>query len=283
MTHAISRRTMSGIVVLALMAAGLLFWGQPQSDAAPNSISLQEPLFFKSAEAATPKSITSVIADEAGISGYFQSSVPIDLDTIRGVYRTIETENEDYILGTVRINSYLEHYDTHVYIHRSGWMMAYYLKGDPVSKIVDIREYSTNTAEFSTLFENVLSKITGQAGIPFPGVTHYDFRYPNATHMMIIGEVNGSFNIMLPSTYGFFERSWAIYDGNGGNYRPLVVAIDGETIYTSPESGGWSGTSYGAVSAEKLAPDANHNVKIASGNGYGSEYFGALILVYRVP
>ncbi len=51
--------------------------------------------------------------------------------SVRNRFRTIEAETNDYIIGSVDLQDYPEQFDTHVYIHRDGWFMAYYLAADP--------------------------------------------------------------------------------------------------------------------------------------------------------
>ena len=67
--------------------------------------------------------------DEAGISAYFKSASPIALADVRGVFRVIEVETADYIIGSVPVPDYRGEYDAHVYVHREGWFVAYYLAG----------------------------------------------------------------------------------------------------------------------------------------------------------
>ena len=261
------RVLLSLLLGIAILGTAWIFYPSGNAASSPGSISLKAPEFMSAVHAAEANSITSVISDEAGISGYFQASGPIDLNAVRGVFLTIETETDEYILGSVPVRDYTEYYSVHVYVHKDGWLMAYYLTGTPVAKIVDIREYANNTSTFTTIFENVLSVVAGEAGIPFPGVTHYDFRYPNATHMMIIGETNGAFNIKLPSSYGFFERSYSIYGGSHG----VGIDINGVRIDTVA-----NGTIEGTLTAAQLLPDTNHSVNVVN-------YHGALVLVYQVP
>jgi len=124
--------------------------------------------------------------DEAGISAYFKSASPVNLADVRGVFRVIEVQTADYIIGSVAVANYPELYDVHVFVHREGWFVAYYLSSDPVSKMIDIKSYTGQT--ISTLFEKTLSIVAVTAAVPFPGVTFYDFRYPNATHIILVGE-----------------------------------------------------------------------------------------------
>jgi hypothetical protein len=52
--------------------------------------------------------------DEAGISAYFKSASPVTLADVRSVFRVIEVETADYIIGSVPVPDYAETQDTHV-------------------------------------------------------------------------------------------------------------------------------------------------------------------------
>jgi hypothetical protein len=127
-----------------------------------------------------------VITEEAGISAWFQASTSIDLNNVKSAFRTIETENSDYILGSVSIDGYGESQDVHVYVHTDGWILAYYMASDPVGKIFDWWAYHDGgQANITTKLENAITIVANEAGIPFDTATFYDFRYPNATNLML--------------------------------------------------------------------------------------------------
>jgi hypothetical protein len=60
-------------------------------------------------------------------------------------------------------------------------------------------------------------------------VTYYDFRYPNATHLMLIVEwvYNGtdSFEINIPGSFAYYERSWSLGTNDRASYQ-----LDGVTV-----------------------------------------------------
>lgn len=187
-----------------------------------NALILKAPPFTgvagaKGAEAAT----LSFLDNEAGISAYFKSATPITLNDVRSLFRTIETETADYILGSIPVPNYPETEDTHVYIHKDGWVLAYYLKADPVGKIFDWKSYNGVTIN-TTKLRNVLVAVASGAGSPFPGATYYHFHFPNATKIMLIAEAqlnsrDDSFDINLPGTFAFYERSWSLGCRVGNN------------------------------------------------------------------
>ncbi|MBK9095583.1 MAG: hypothetical protein IPM84_23075 [Anaerolineae bacterium] len=207
--------------------------------------------------------------DEAGISAYFKSTTPVNLPDVRSVFRVIEVETADYIIGSVPVPGYAERYDVHLYVHRDGWFLAYYLSADPASKLFDWNSYTPTS--IPTRLERVLAIAANTAGIAFPGSTYYDFRYPNATHLMMIAEDTSdgnSFEVRLPGSYSYYERSWSTH--YTGGYCETWFILDGTNI-------GHNGTAYGSLTAAQLLPETTHTVQISC-NGYGG-----LALIYRVP
>ena len=191
---------------LAALVAGALYAGTAlgRAPAAPTlpgnseTTALQPPTFLKAAHAADNADVLARIDEEAGISAYYKTPDAITINQVRSVFRVIETETADYILGSVAVPNYVEHYDVHVYVHRTGWILAYYLRVDAVSKILDVVAQTISTTKLKT----VVSTVAITAGAPFTDVTYYDFRYPNATHMLLVAEddVSGNtFTIKLPS------------------------------------------------------------------------------------
>jgi hypothetical protein len=259
---------------LAVLMAGALYAGTAlgRAPAAPDNsktTALQPPAFLQAAYAAGTADVLARIDEEAGISAYFKAPDAITISQVRSVFRVIETETADYIIGSVAVPSYLEHYDVHVYVHKTGWILAYYLRGDHVGKIVDALAQTLNTTKLKT----VVAAVASAAGAPFGDVTYYDFRYPSATHMLLVAEdaANGNnFTIKLPSTYGYFERSGVTLASccDGQFY------INGAVIPITFSNGPYS-MHYGSISASQLLPDLTHN--IATPN------WSALVIIYRIP
>lgn len=267
----IRKLLLAGVVVAVLLLAfGLV--GRPGTPAKGNNVfALQAPPFVGVALANTD-SITSTIEDEAGISAYFQASTSINLSSVRSVFRTIEAETADYIIGSVPVANYPESEDVHVYVHKDGWILAYYLAADPVGKIFDWKSYNGGTS-ISTKLEKTITVIADEVGISFMGATYYDFRYPNANRMMLIAEALDSggneFTVKLPSSFVYYERSWGLYntEANGG------WVLDGRQI----ASLGWNCwcTSQGFLAANDLSLDTTHTISV--------DDCGGLALVYRIP
>ena len=248
--------------------------GQPTNG---HVFSLQAPSFVGVARA-EEGAIASVIEDEAGISAYFQAPTGINLDDVRDEFRTIETETSEYIIGSVPIFNYDITEDAHVYVHVDGWVLAYYLADDPVSNIFDWQSYDEETIS-STKLQNVLAVMASAAGSPFPGATYYDFRYPNATNLMLVAKVShGSFEIQLPSGFAYYDRSWSL-----ASWWPYCSYCDCGAYYLDDvliqcHYGGEPVISHGALTTGQMLPDTVHTIYVG-----GAKAYGGLAIVYRIP
>ncbi len=257
-------------VVAILLVAAVAFTGRNSANA-EQTLALQAPAFVQaSTDESTISDIGTYLSSEAGISAYLQTVNPIDLNQVRGEFRTIETETADYIIGSVAVPDHPEHFDVHVYVHTDGWILAYYLKGEVTAKIVDVRSRTIS----STKLETIISIIAGVLGETTTGLKYYDFRYPNATHILMIAEDpdNGrDFTITMPSSYGYSERSWAMIN----SYTRVDFYING-TVATRDWSG-WD-MGYGTIPASQLLPDQSHTIELTG----SSSPYGVLVITYRV-
>lgn len=272
-----------GFVAVLLVAVVAFTRGNPVGP--EKTLALYAPAFLKSASdesTEAPPEIAALLSSEAGISAYFQAPDSISLSSVRSLYRTIETENAQYIIGSIPVPNYPETEDVHVYIHTDGWVLAYYLKADPTGKAFDWRRYTGGTT-IPTKLEIVLSTVAGQIGQPSPSLSFYHFQYPNATNLMLIAKesyVTDSFEVNLTSDYAYYERSWS-FGGNHYNccWTAKYILNNVEIRSQDWSNGGWH-TSEGILTFAQLPLDTFNVIQIyASGN----RYYGGLALVYRVP
>lgn len=271
------------LIVLSLLLTLAVLSLAPQPAApAPrdHAIALKAPSFVRRASAqAAPDAPMGFPQDEAGISAYFKAAAPVTLADVRSVYRVIETETANYIIGSVQVPDWWESYDVHLYVHKDGWFLAFYLNADPVGKIIDWKRYTGSGVP--TKLEKVLAIGATAAGVALPAVTFYDFRYPNATHMMMIVEDtnNGNqFQVSIPGTYAYYSRSWSLQSNSSCGYGWAHWDLDGTTV--GDTSSGYSADE-GNIAPAQLLPDVLHNIVINT--EWCSPANGALVLVYRVP
>lgn len=258
--------------LVALVAFVFMFVGGSTQPSNGATYALAVPSFIDVAHAAPANAATEIIEDEAGMSAYFEATTPVTIASVRPVYQTIELETSEYILGSVALAGYPEDHAPHVYVHVDGWFLAYYSNGDPVAKIIDWNAYTASgDTIISTKLENVLAIVAGSAGVGIPGITHYDFRFPNATNMMLIAERddgggNDYFTVNIPTSFGVAERSWSLYVGYWG-----FISLNGTNLYSGDNQ-----HNFGSVSAAQMPPATTHTIVI----GDDTDNVGGIALVY---
>lgn len=273
-TKTLARRFLYGLM-FSLFALLMGIWTTAAYDQAANgpttSMVLRAPSFIRAARA-EEASVATQIRQEAGIAAYFQTGSPINLAAVKPQFRTIERQTEEYIIGSAAVANYGESEDVHLYVHKDGWVMTYYLAAEPAGKVFDWKDYQANNgAAITTKLENTIANVLVTAGIPFTAATYYDFRYPNATHLMLIADANqpcgeDSFQVTLPGSYSFFERGWFV----ANSHR---LSLNDASIGTAASDA----NAQGILLATQLRPDEMHIVKIGSGcNGVGG-----LALIYK--
>jgi hypothetical protein len=211
-------RILSTVLVVTAISL-LLFFGRGRPahrQMGGNQIALRPPAFVQAAGAAAdaaPGAIASVLDREAGISAYAQTT-PFALDDIRHLFTTIEHETADYILGTMTVPDNWGDFDVHVYAHKSGWLLAYYLRTQPAVTVFDWQAYTGSPGPV-TRFQAVIDVITATLNRSDLSLTYYDFRYPDATNLFLAVEdvqayrTGDSFQI-LDTDFVYYERSWLL-------------------------------------------------------------------------
>ena len=240
---------------------------------------LENPVFALSAI-----NETTFLEEEAGMSIYINVGHPLDLSDAKPVYRTIEKETSYYIIGSVGVDSLPETEDIHCFVHKDGWIVAYYLKSENISKIIDWNYWSGSTLTGNKL-QAGFTKMGNMLEVDVTNAKYYHFQYPYAKKCMMIiktqvGDGLDSFNIKIPQNFSVYERSWSHYSeyisGSCSHF-----AIDGNTIdsicYLNIE---W--TNYGGLTAAQLSKNEFHTVSI-SGRYSGKLYGTCIILAYEEP
>jgi len=266
----LSRRSLFfviGLLLVAVLSFTYLQRTEPKSSS-ESLLDLVRPALVDTAEASADN-VLSDLAEEAGISAYYKAPTNINLDLVRDDFQTIEIETPTYIIGSVDVDDYEDEFDPHVYVEETGWILAYYLNDDPVAKMADPKARTVD----NTLLKEAVATIASAAGQPFGDVDYYDFRYPDATHIMFVGEADGgandrSFTITIPSSYGYFEYSWASNDA-------YWFYLNGTRLSGSATYAGSS--AFGFISAGDFATETEHALSQS-----GADY-GILVVVYTVP
>jgi hypothetical protein len=125
----------------------------------------------------------------------------------------------------------------------------------------------------------VLASIAAAISVSNYQVAYYDFRYPAATHLLLVGESRGGFNgtdsfqLNVPSSPSVLERSWYV---KSANLPHATLSLDGVTLGIA--TGGDS--LQGFLPASQLVPDAPHTVSLNNDLTYEGGVFGGLAFVY---
>ena len=215
---------LSHVVTAFLLLIGALvliwrFYPLTQASAGPTSLALKAPPFVSVAKAADAAG-ANFLEDEAGISAYTNAGQAIDLNLVKTFFRGIERSTADYIIGSVPAPGFVgvadseEQVDAHVYIHRDGWIVVYYLKDAPVTKMITWPKYDPDKLTRNNL-SDIIKQIFASFGITSSAISYYDFRHPDANSLMLItdletqGSVADTFTFQVPSSVIIFERSWS--------------------------------------------------------------------------
>jgi len=251
------RRTKEGKMqkrLVALLVVGVwlfLSGGSAWERTDDGSIRLESPaLVALAAEAQAREEGVNFLQQEAGISAYVNVGQEIDLARVRGAFKTVETVSDNYIIGEIALPDLPEEAHPHVYVNKDGWIVAYYSKEEPVSKVMQWIGYGGGAITTTTL-EDAVRKIHDVLPLPYKSVKYYDFEYPAANRIMIITETNNEpqvtdpFYLTVPPGARLYEASWSLIhlggscgsdsrldgvrigylDGNGILYEELTSRI----------------------------------------------------------
>ena len=210
-------------------------------------------------------------ADEAGISAYVKATTSsIDLNDAKSAFASIERETADYIIGTVALPLHSEEQYPHVYVSTDGWIVAYYPKDSSSGWIMPWGDYAGGP-----ILSTTLSKAVGIVATAVGGTTndlkYYDFRYPDATNMMIILESTTDtnfFNVIIPTSFSTYAVDWSHYASIGGTYGGSSNAyLDDGTAFSS-FSGTVTKSSYGSLLGQ-FDNGIEHKIQITAYRGTG--------------
>lgn len=240
-----------------------------------NSIfSLETPPFIEIASASEfygQREGTSFLQEEAGISAYVNVGRNIDIEKAEAAFKSVETANDTYIIGEINITGIPEYAHPHAYVHEDGWIVAYYSKNAPVSKIMQWNGYGGGTINTTTL-EEAIRKICLAIEIPFStiksNIKYYDFEYPNANRMMLIvemvsghGNLSDSFTLTIPEECLLYEGSWSHYYSGSSYYAAYSqVGIDGSVINQIGINGGYV---YGVFTPQQMEAGVLHTLFVS--------------------
>lgn len=177
-----------------------------------------------------PSQSSTFLDEEAGISIYMDAGQVLDLELAKSGFKIIEKETSNYVVGVISLPDHPESDDVHCFVHKDGWIVVYYLKSEPICKIIDWNSY-INEVLIKTKLQIGLDEICNTLFITPTNVQYYHFQYPNADKCIIILEMQvsegtDSFNLKIPSELIVYERSWSHRAG------PTILAKNGFLTFT---------------------------------------------------
>ena len=214
-------------------------------------------------------------ADEAGISAYVKAMDSVDLNDAKGAFATIERETSDYIIGTVALSLHTEEQYPHVYVSTDGWVVAYYPNDRPSSWLFPWYSYSGGAITTTTLAD-AADIVVNQIGGSSSGLKYYNFKFSNATKMMMIAESasgsTDSFKVTIPSAFEPYGVAWSHYSAIGA-YSSSSANLDGSRFSHhsfGPGGGTKISKSYGNFgTSSEFARGIEHQIDISSSKGTG--------------
>jgi len=200
-------------------------------------------------------------SDEAGISAYVHAKTSVNLDSAKPALATIERETPDYLIGTVALDLHAEEEYPHVYVSTDGWVAVYYPNDRPSSWILPWADYDGGAISSTTL-SKAAGIVCSQIGGTTTGLKYYDFRYEDASKMMIIVESSTSgenfFKVTIPTSFATYAVDWSHY----ASYNCYTRAyLDEGTAFSSL---GGSNRAYGSL-AGQFENGIEHTVTISDG------------------
>ena len=209
-------------------------------------------------------------SDEAGISAYVHAKTSVNLDSAKPAFDSIERETSDYIIGTVALDLHTEEEYPHVYVSTDGWVVAYYPNDRPSSWILPWADYSGG-AIASTTLSKAAGIVCSQIGGTTTGLKYYDFRYEDASKMMIIVESTTDtnfFKVTIPTSFATYAVDWSHYASTSSGYHDGYsrAYLDEGTAFSSLGVGQkWA---YGSLTGQ-FENGIEHKIEITAYRGTG--------------
>ncbi len=236
---------------------------------------------------------TTTLAEVAGVTAWYNAGATIDLAQFISGFSTVEYQTPDLVVGTVDIPVYVDEYTPYVMVHSSGYILAFYPKGDPAGKMIDVIAKQLNT----TLLEYAVVMVGAAGGLTVADVTYYDFNNPLATDMLVLAENRAdgenTFSLQMPANiidedgidpdesviydYVYYDKSYGFYQ----TYLPEFKLNDINFVLDNADfvGPGFYGSIFGHFRPDitDLDPEALNAFTVNSGS---TSAFGAIVLTY---
>jgi hypothetical protein len=233
---------------------------------------------------------TTFPVNEAGIAAYtkIDNIGDIDINTFGEAFYSIESSGESYIIGTVKVPNEVNPNYPHLYIGLDGWIVAYYLKSEEASQIMQWKNYTPGSIPTTTL-KDAIDYICQQTRANYSTpIKYYDFEFPEANKITLIAERGrNDFYVTVPGT--LYEASYQVLltsswgtCGGGWATQWIRLKVDDSLIFEKGVDGGYnyaqSFSSYGYYNLAIFTAGITHHVIFDSSCG-NSGY--ATVLIYK--
>ena len=279
-----SKRVIRGVITIgaaALCVALGLHLGSPDSriieeETGRIQLALAVPAFAQTA------STNEFPYNEVGICAYVKLDQAIEIERAAAAFVAIEAQEEGYVIGTVSLPSHSESMWPHLYVSSSGWIMAYYPRTEPTSRMIQWIGYQGGDIGTTTL-RDALVQATQQIGVNMTAVSssmaYYHFQYSTATKLLIAVDTttgSDSFTYTIPSELNLLEASWSHYAYKLGSYDSnSYMNIDSERHCTFGR--GDNQMNYATIEIQYTSPGVAHTVALAAGANWAAT---AVVFLY---
>ena len=200
------------------------------------------------------------------------------------MFKGIEADEDGYVIGIIELPNLAEDMWPHAYVSKSGWLMAYYPKTEPTSKLMQWSGYQRDVITTTTLKDTLVTMCQKMALDPSKvdsDMSYYHFQYPDATKLLIaVDTTDGedTFKFTIPPRLSLYEASWS-HRGSGiaSDYSSgwSESKLDGARLVR----GGY-GTYiwYGILETQHTTPGSPHTVYVGTSSGWAG---CAIVFLYN--
>lgn len=274
--HSIWRIILVLCATAVLVAVTLIygFRAVPQKAiAAGGSVTLHAPAFAGSMQTDNPEGVDfSIVLAEAGMTAYTKLDQELDLVAASSRFKTIAKQTDLFIAGIVIPPGYEERAEleesaeVQLFLHRDGWIVAYLTRWQPASYLFDWVNYEDNRLKH-TLLESTVNIFAEDEGVVDHAVSHYDFRYPEATNLILAADradgttQRDSFQINIPRGIAIHEASWSLSKFESGKF-PAECKFNNELLgQVNPAQGNWMFAT-GTLDSKSLSVNTTNKIDL---------------------
>lgn len=161
---------------------------------------------------------TTFPVNEAGISAYIKTDTELTVNHLSKAGDEVSKQGSTYVIVKVKNLGGIDNSPVFVYIGLDGWIVSYYLKGEPASKMIIFLE---KDQPIQTTLEKAIEKVCNQMGIDCSSsllnLKYYNFEFPDANKLTLVGELTApgysnqrtnDFFVTVPGT--IFQASYTM-------------------------------------------------------------------------